>query len=365
MICAAKRIRGFSALLVLLAALPAWAQDSLTVVSWGGAYEAAQRQTIFQPFTEETGIEIEVLRYAGGLDSLASRAAAEGWDVVDMLEDEAIAACEAGLLRPLEPSDVALTHADVRLESDFLPGAFRDCSVAQDVFASVIAFDQRAFPGAKPSRIEDFFDLERFPGKRALEKSPDVILEWALLAEGVPASQVYDLLSTDRGLRLALRKLDTIRDQIVWWEEVARPAEMLRDGEVSMASGYNGRFFSMARDEGAPIVTVWDGRVIGYDVWAIPAASPNPQMSERFLRFATAPEQLARLAEQIPYGPARYSALNLVGLHPKTNIPMQAYLPNAPQHGPRLLIRDSPWYANTDALRQGRFDAWLAAGDGG
>ncbi len=184
-----------------------------------------------------------------------------------------------------------------------------DCSVAQNVFATVIAFDQRAFPGVKPSRVEDFFDLERLPDKRALEKNPDVILEWALLAEGAPASQVYDLLSTDLGLRLALRKLDTIRDQILWWEEVARPAEMLRDGEVSMASGYNGRFFSMAREEGAPVVIVWNGRVIGYDVWAVLATSKQPRLAERFLRFATA--QLARLAERIPYGPAHNSAMNL------------------------------------------------------
>ncbi len=359
MICAGKRTARFSAVLTLLAALPAWASDSLTVVTWGGPYEAAQRQAIFEPFTAETGIEIETRRYAGGLEALAGRAEAEGWDVVDMLENEAIAGCEAGLLRPLDGMAATPPSPDSDPADDFLPGAFRDCSVAQNVFATVMAYDQRAFPGLKPSRIEDFFDLERFPGKRAVEKSPDVILEWALLAEGVPPSQVYDLLSTDRGLRLAFRKLETIRDAIVWWEEVAEPAELLEAGAVSMASGYNGRFFAIARDQGAPVTIVWDGRVIGYEVWAIAASSRKPDEAERFLGFATAPRQQARLAELIPYGPSRLSALELVGLHPETNIPMQQQLPNAPQHGPRFLLRDSPWYAHTEALRQRRFEAWL------
>ncbi len=368
MICAGKKTGRFSAALALLATLaglPAWAQETLTVVSWGGVYEAAQRAALFEPFTAETGIEIEALTYGGGLPALERRAKAERWDLVDMFEDEAIAACEAGLLRPIEPEAVAVVHPEAGLETDFLPGAFRDCSLAQNVFATVMAYDQRAFPGLKPVRVEDFFDLDRFPGKRAVERSPDLILEWALLAEGVPAGQIYDLLSTDRGLRLAFRKLDTIRDAIVWWEDVARPAEMLRDGEASMAMGYNGRFFAMARDQGAPITLVWDGRIIGYDVWAIPASSQQPELAERFLRFATQPEQLASLAELIPYGPARNSALQLVGLHPNTNIPMKDQLPNAPQHGPRFLIRDSTWYAHTEALRQRRFDAWLAESAGG
>lgn len=352
------------ALLALLtAATPAGAEEPVTVVSWGGAYEQAQRRAIFEPFTNTTGIELEIVRYSGGLDALRERAAAEGWDVVDMLEDQAIAACESGLLRRIDPQSVVEPLPDASLAADFVPGAFRDCSVAQNLFATVFAYDERAFPGLKPRRIEDFFDLEAFPGPRAIEKSPDVILEWALMAEGVPASQVYDLLSTDRGLRLAFRKLDEIRNAVVWWQDPATPAALLRDGRAVMASGYNGRFFAVARAEDAPVTVVWDGRLIGYDVWAVSADSDRPEAAERFLRFATAPEPLARLAELIPYGPARRSALQRVGLHPETRIPMRNHLPNAPQHGERALIRDSLWYAHTAALRARRFEAWLASGE--
>ena len=192
-----------------------------------------------------------------------------------------------------------------------------------------------------------------------MRKSPDAILEWALLAEGVPARQVYDLLSTDRGLKLALRKLDQIRDHIVWWDDVAEPVRLLGSGEVTMSSGYNGRFFSAASHDGLPITIIWDGRLIGHEVWAISGTSDKIADAEKFVRFATAPEQLAALAEIIPYGPTRKTAHLRVGLNPDTAIPMRDHLPNAPQHGERSLTRDSVWYANTELLRNRRFQTWL------
>ena len=89
-------MRFFSALLLLLAA-PAQA-DKITVVTWGGAYEAAQQQAVFAPFTKATGIDIVTARYDGSLAALTARAETEGWDVIDMLEPTAITACTAGLL---------------------------------------------------------------------------------------------------------------------------------------------------------------------------------------------------------------------------------------------------------------------------
>ncbi len=359
-----RRFDLLAAQLSLAFALPAWAADPLTVVSWGGAYEAAQRQALFEPYRQASGVDVQVKRYGGTLEALRERAAAEGWDVVDMLEDQAIAACEADLLLRLDHEAVLSPSDSLSLEADFAPAELGPCSIPQNVFALVIAYDDRVFPGVKPGSVEDFFDLERFPGKRAIEKSPDGILEWALIAEGVPPSQVYDLLSTDRGLRLAFRKLDTIRESIIWWKDVATPATLLNDGRVAMASGYNGRFFSAAQQESAPISIVWDGRLIGYDVWAIPATVGDREAAEAFLRFAAAPAQMARLAEHIPYGPARVSALERIGLHPENGIPMRDYLPNADHHGARQLIRDSRWYSHTRPLRTRRFEAWLAQ-DGG
>jgi len=341
-------------LLALLLGQPAPAGD-LTVATWGGAYEAAQREAVFAPFIEATGQAVTAVQYDGTLAALRDRAGPEGWDVVDMLADQARAACAEGLLRPLDAD--ALLGPGAR--ADFSPQGPTRCAIPQNVYARVMAYDERAFPGIKPTRIGDFFDTARFPGPRAVQHGPDGILEWALLAEGVPPEQVYGLLSTDRGLRLALRRLETIREHIIWWTDPAEPAEMLADGRAVMAAGFNGRFFDIAARGGAPVDIVWDGRIIGTEVWAIPATTENPQAARDFLAFALRPASMARLSELIPYGPARRSAFERVGLHPETGVPMRVHLPNAPQHGGRALIRDAAWVANTRDLRQRRFQAWL------
>ena len=125
-------MRFFSLLFVILAA-PAQAED-LTIVTWGGAYEAAQRQAVFAPFTEATGIDLKIARYDGSLTALTTRAAAEGWDVIDMLEPTAISACDAGLLAPLDHTTLTKDTAD------FGTAKLRPCSLPQNVFATVMAY---------------------------------------------------------------------------------------------------------------------------------------------------------------------------------------------------------------------------------
>jgi putative spermidine/putrescine transport system substrate-binding protein len=210
--------------------------------------------------------------------------------------------------------------------------------------------------------VADFFDVEQFPGKRALKREPVAVLEWALLSYGVPRSQLYDLLSTRRGMELAFHRLDAIRDHIVWWEDAATPAALLAGGAVAMASGYNGRFFNARVVDNAPISIIWDGQILDYDAWAIPSGTDQPELAEYFVRFATLPDRMAQQARHIPYGPTRRSALRRIGLHPKTLTPMREQLPTAEHHLDTAIWQDSEWYAQTEALRTRLFEAWLEGG---
>ena len=355
-----KRCKRILALCLALcpALFPSQAEErSLTVATWGGPYQNAQQEALFAPFEAATGIRIETQHYTGGLGILQQDPLP---DIVDMTMDDALLACEQGLLQQRDWREVAAPSPDgLAPEQDFIDGAFTPCGVAHLTYSTLIAYDERAFNGEKPRRIADFFDLARFPGKRALRRQPAEILEWALMTEGVPINQVYDLLSTDRGMRLALRRLDSIRDHIVWWQDPGEPEALLKSGEVVMSSGFNGRFFD-ARTRGEPVSMIWDGQIVDWDVWAVPV---KPGLShteiDRFLRFVTRSENMAALAEQIPYGPSRSSALHRIGLHPQYNFSMRNHLPTAPHHLRRALIRDSEWYARTAELRNNRFRAWL------
>lgn len=370
MSCGGRRMRRFeiilAALLALVVAAAAATEESeqrLQVLTWGGAYEAAQKAAIFDPFEAETGVAIETVPYDGGIAALMDGGAADGIDVVDMLSADARRACVAGLLAPFDAGILAPAPDGTPPAADFIDDAIRPCSVVQLVYATVIAYDDRAFPGVKPERAADFFDLERFPGKRALQKRPTAALEWALYAYGVPRQQIYDLLSTERGLDLAFRRLDEIREAIVWWQAGDEPPALLASGEVAMASGYNGRFFNAQLDRGAPITVIWDGQLLDRNVWAVPTASDDPELAQRFIRFATDTERLADFANRISYGPARYSAQQRIGLHREAGIAMRDHLPTTARHLEAAIRQDHAWYARTAALRQRRFDAWLAAGE--
>lgn len=337
------------------------AREVLTVATWGGSYEDSQRRAYFEPFTEATGIEIETVHYDGGVKVLREQLASGNteWDVIDMIQSDASAACEEGLLENIDPTILAPAPDGTPPHEDFMEDAIHRCFITQIVFSTVIAFDDRAFPGVKPDSVEDFFNLESFPGKRALRKSPVGLFEWALLSLSVPREQLYDLLSTRRGLELASRRLDGIRDSIVWWTRGDEPVELLTSGQAAMATGYNGRFFHARAMEGAPISVIWDGQLIGFNSWTILRGTDQADLAEKFIGFATRAENMAAQANLISYGPARKSAQRRVGLHTDVGVPMRPYMPTAPSHLDAAVVRDHRWYSQTVELREQWFREWL------
>ena len=361
-------------LCALCATTPTWWEaaraedgDALTITTWGGAYEAGQRAAYFEPFERAAGIEIRLKAYDGGVEPLRRQIETgdRGWDVLDMTEPDARAACDQGLLEPFDPNLLGPAPDGSAASVDFLDGAVLDCGVVHLVYATVLAYDDRAFPGEKPQRISDLFDIERFPGKRALRRQPIALLEWALLSYGVPVSQLRDLLSTERGLTLAFRKLDQIREHIVWWDSGSEPPALLASGEVVMASGFNGRFFNARVNEEIPITVIWDGQFLDSSVWVIAKGTAQRALAERFIGFATRAETMAALAQLIPYGPMRHSALRRIGLHAGSNVPILQHMPTSPANLRRAIRADSRWYAGTEAVRQRWFKAWLERGPEG
>src|SRR6202171_4869615 len=86
------------AVAVLALSAPALARD-LSVVSWGGAYQDAQRDVYFKPFMEKSKIPMTEENWDGGVGTL--RAKIQGgnnnWDVVQVESEELLLGCEEGL----------------------------------------------------------------------------------------------------------------------------------------------------------------------------------------------------------------------------------------------------------------------------
>ena len=345
-----------------MAAAPANAADSLTVVSWGGAYTKSQVEAYHKPYTKKTGTQILSENYSGGLAEVKAQVEAGSvkWDVVDVELSDAIRGCDEGLLEPIDPSILPAAPDGTPAEKDFIDGAITDCAVASIVWSTIYAYDKTQFKDGGPKTMADFFDLKKFPGKRGMRKTPKANLEMALAADGVPSDEIYDVLSTDAGIDRAFAKLDTIKDSVVWWEAGAQPPQLLADGEVAMTTAYNGRVFNAIAAENKPFEIVWDAQVFDMDLFVIVKGAPNKKAALDFISLATDTQRLADQAEWISYGPARKSSEPLIGKHAEAGIEMGPHMPTAADNFKTAIQNDFEFWADRQDELNNRFNAWLA-----
>ena len=344
-----------------LASAATAAADSLTVVSWGGSYAKASVEGYHKAFTAETGIEIQLDDYNGGLAQVRAQVEAGNvhWDVLDVELADGVRGCEEGLFEPLDPATLAPGANGEPPEEDYYPGMITECGANQLFYSTVYAYNAKRLTGAKPTTIEDFFDLEGFPGRRGMRRSPVAHLELALLGDGVPIDEVYAVLDTPAGIDRAFRKLDTIKDEIVWWEAGAQPPQLLADGEVVMSTAYNGRIFNAQVLENQPFVIVWDGQVLDTGYLAILSGAPNLEAARRFVAFSSRPSSMAGVSRHISYGPTRLSAQPLVTTHAETGVDMRPHMPSSPENMRRALPNDWRWWSDNRDEMNVRFAVWL------
>ena len=345
---------------LLLGASAANAGD-ITVVSWGGAYTKSQVEAYHKPWIAKTGNGIKSEDYSGGTAEIKAQVEAGNvtWDLVDLELSDAVRACDEGQLETIDASDLPAGADGTPATEDFLPGALHDCAVANIVWSTIFAYDKSKMPNG-PKTMADFFDVKKFPGKRGIRKGPKPNLEFALIADGVPAKDVYKVLATPEGVDRAFAKLSTIKEHVVWWEAGAQPPQLLADGEVAMTTAYNGRIFNAVAGEGKSFEIVWDGQILDLDLWVIPKGAKNKELALDFLKFSTSTEQLAAQASYISYGPARKSSGPLVGKYHNKDIDMGPQMPTAPENMVNAVQNDFEFWAdNQDQLNE-RFNAWLA-----
>lgn len=335
---------------------------SITVVSWGGAYTKSQVEAYHKPWIAKTGNQVVSEDYNGGLAEIKSQVEAGNvtWDIVDVELSDAIRGCDEGLLEPIDHAMLPAAPDGTPASEDFISLALHDCAVANIVWSTIYAYDSSKIADG-PKSMADFFDLAKYPGKRGLRKGPKANLEMALVADGVAAADVYEVLSTAEGVDRAFAKLDTIKSEVIWWEAGAQPPQLLADGEVAMTTAYNGRIFNAMAAEGKPFEVVWDGQVFDVDLWVIPKGAPNKDLAMDFLVFSTATEQLAAQASWISYGPARLSSASLIGSYNgKPDLKMGPHMPTAPENFQNAIANGFEFWADHQDELNERFNAWLA-----
>lgn len=340
-------LKGALAATALPAAASAQGRD-LTVVSWGGAYQDAQREVYFRPFQQQTNSRLLEETWDGGIGVLRSRIAsgANTWDVVQVESEELLIGADEGLFEPMDWAAIGGRDA-------YIPEAVNDHGVGAILYSFIIAYD-RARMATGPENWADFFNTARFPGKRGMRKGPKTTLEMALMADGVAPAQVYQLLGTAAGVDRAFRKLDSIKADIAWFERGAQPPQWLAAGEVALTVAYNGRISAANATDGRNFAIVWTNNIFTLDSWVIMKGSPNKARALEFLKFVGQPAVQATLPPKIPYG------VTAKGVNERLSPELLTNLPTAPQNlSSALQLSDRFWLDNLDRLTQ-RFNTWVS-----
>ena len=315
---------------------------TLFVNTWGGSWTSAQEAAYFKPFTEETGIRIRTIApvsYA----KLKAQVVAKSyeWDVTSIEQGELARADKEGLI---EPIDWAIVRKDKLFAGADYANGISACALGTN-----LAYRSDKYQNGGPQSWADFWDVEKFPGPRAMINNPVRALVFALVADGVPVDQVFPL-----DIERAFRKLDRIKPHIkVWWTQGNQSQQLLRDGEVHMMAMWNARA-SELKAQGVPVELVWAGATIHTTMWCVARGAPNRDLAWRFIEFASGARPQAEFCNRLFYGPTNPDAFKF--LNPAFADQMPTYPPNA-----KVAVRpDSEWFAENAAKVQERFTQWVA-----
>ncbi|HWV34286.1 MAG TPA: extracellular solute-binding protein [Thermomicrobiales bacterium] len=317
-----------------------WKGRSITVASAAiGTYLDALNEAYFDAFAEATGATVRHTQF--GRDGIAGLAdqVEEGpitWDVVLIPTENVLPLAQKGYLTAIDYNivDPAALYPEIAMQH----------AVGQALYSTAIVYPAQT--SSPPTGWKDFWDLSKFGGTRALRKDPVGTLEFALLADGVEIKDLYPL-DTAR----AFASLEKLRDATIFYEDSKQPVELVRTGQVGLASAWSVR--TDLPDVASLVKTQWAGGMISADSWGIPKGSPNTDVAMSFINFATRSVPAATFSRLQPFGPVNKNAFDL--LRPD----VVATLPNAPENiGSQFFENWSYWAGQQEDLTT-QFNDWV------
>ncbi|SDV46505.1 ABC transporter substrate-binding protein [Chitinasiproducens palmae] len=336
-----------SAALLLLAA-PAHA-ESLVLANYGGAWASLLKTVCTDPFAKETGITVT---QASTGDSLAQIRVQQttGNVLWDISPTEGPSLPVAQRNNWLVPIDWQVVDPDHKLAAI----ARQPYAIGAVAYTTAIGYRTDKVPqGKRFSGWRDFWDTKNFPGPRSLRDSPMENLEFALIADGVPVSKVYEVLKAPGGIDRAFRKLDAIKPAItVWWTTGQQPVQLLASGDAFYVTAFNGRISQLQKDK-VPVSIVWDGGSQTVSYYSIQKGAQNAKAAMQFMKFCwNDPQRLAQIARGMPY-----SGFN-ADMYKSLNSDEAKSLPTAPANAPLQFTFDANFWADNQKALFARWQAW-------
>jgi putative spermidine/putrescine transport system substrate-binding protein len=315
---------------IALGATRGWAAEGeLVFVNWGGDAGPAYDKAYGAPFKEEASITVKQ-DGSGPTEGAVAAQFSSGkpaWDIVDIDPFSAQALGKKGMMEPIDYAIVDKTKMREGFGWEFAASTY--------FFSYIIAYDASKFGDKVPTGMADFFDVEKFPGKRSLYKWGAGMWEAALLADGVEPAKLYPL-----DLERAHKKIAAFKDNVVsYWGGGAESQSVLLNGEASMALIWSTRAGLIEKDSGGSIKFIWDQGLISPGAMGVIKGNPGGKdAAMKFIASAQDPKKQVIMFEMLGQGPANPAADALL-------TPEQARLsPVDPANMSKQIALDMAWY---------------------
>jgi putative spermidine/putrescine transport system substrate-binding protein len=341
------KVAAGSALTAPLAALSAFAETKpITYFTYGGAWKQAIMAAFGEPFTKKTGIPVQYQEpYNFAKMRAMHEAHAQQIDAVTVSGTEVIIASRLGMITPLDWSLIDKSAlADVQVtRPNVIGGASQSMNVC---------YSTKKWPGDDhPKSWADFWNVEKFPGRRSLRRDPVWTVEVAVKADGVKDSEFYPI-DVDR----AFRSLDRIKPHIkTWWSDNSQSQQLMEQDEVDIIHMTNGRATQSILDHKAAFALVWnEATYSGHgEGWIVPTGCPNPIGGMKWLDIVGRAEYQAVFSRLLYYAPQNPNAIPLL------DDKIARLMPSHPDNEKVAHVMNFNWWADNQATVQRRFEQWL------
>ncbi len=272
----------------------------VVVCNWGGVAVSAFSKAYGEPFTRKSGVKVVVVGTGPAVGAI--RAMVESgkviWDATDGGMIDSLTLAKHGLVQPIDYTIVDKSQLPAALAGQY--------GVANYVFANVLAYDSQATRGVAPAGWADFFDLQRFPGKRTMCKWIQGQLEFVLLADGVAPAALYPL-----DVERAFKKLAPMLPHIIFWDGGAQSQQLFREGEVVMGNIWHTRA-NLLNKENPQFKWTWSQNLLFASAWSVPRGNPAGRKVFEFINSTLDPAGQLLLLRLMGNGPSNPKTLELM-----------------------------------------------------
>ena len=317
---------------------------TIVVRDSGGAFGEALQKAVYTPFTQETGITVQVVNLQGTQMLAQIKQGRPQFDLINnsMMDHAKFAAQDA--LETLDPDRIK------SLKSAKIPESqITDHAVAGSFYATCMAYRTDAFGGRKPESWADFWDTKAFKGSRSM-CNPDADppeLEFALLADGVPMDKLYPL-DVDRAFKVLTRLRPDIKK---FWDSGPLPGVLLSRQEVTMSTVWDGRLADLQK-QGVPVERQLNGARRQFQGFAIAKDAAHVDAAYQLMDYSLRPEVAAALAKTFPSNPASPVA------YTKLTNEERSKLAGAPEYYDKGFDMDVNWWIKNESAISTRWLEW-------